>query len=153
MSRVGPLLALAIGATVLPPQARAQDAAQLRSRAARLTEAFLRAQTLRAQSDTAASRRQPVDSVQVGALRLIVAPSMTAIARPAAETAWVALARTFGHAADVLEHTPLVVQVEGQPEGPLPALAPARQVFAPTPPDAAVLARGLVMQGAQVVGM
>jgi len=153
MSRVGALLVLAIGATLAPPRARAQDAAALRNHVARLTQAFLRAQALRAQSDTAASRRRPVDSVRVGALRLVVAPSMTAVARPAADTAWFALARTFGRAADVLERTPLVVQVEGQPEGLLPVLAPARQVFAPAPPDPAILARGLVMQGAQVVGM
>lgn len=142
------LLCLALG----PALARAQTAAELRDRAARMTQALARAQALGARHDTLASRRQPVDSVRVGALRLIAAPSMVRTVRMAADTAWPAVARTFGRAADVLEHTPMVVQVAGQREGALQALPPAHEVYAPADAGAALIARGIVMQSAQIMG-
>jgi len=150
MCRPGRLL-LVLGVTLAPLPARAQDAAQLRDRVARLTRAFMHAQTLRAQFDTAATRRTPVDTVRVGGLRLVVAKSMTPTVRAAADTAWGALARTFGRAAAELQRTPLVVQVQGQTEGLLPVLAPARQVFVPAGAGPDIIARGIVMQGAQSV--
>ena len=145
--------AVAVFGFAVAGTARGQEAAAVRRRIAQLTEARQRRLAEVTHADSVARARIPLDTVRVGAFRIIAGVSMAPMVAVAADSAWRTLEHTFGRTARVLDRFPFVINVVGQAEGEIPVSS--RVAFGITFPvgtDRETLTRRFVAQGAQTIG-
>lgn len=100
---------LGLSLLTLPHTVVAQSAAEARVAAERLLETYRRGQAASARVNQAEQRLRQSDTVEVGALRLVVRQADRPIAEAAASLAWPVLRSRYGTRADALRHSPIMV--------------------------------------------
>src|SRR5574341_608821 len=150
--RIRPTLAAAIGAAALTAPLWGQSTAELRQRIERLNRAYEHASATRARADSLVRSRIKIDTIRVGAFRIVAGRSVAPRVSAGTDSAWRVLTGAFGQAAGVVSRHLLVVQLYDQVEGNIPMETPlGSAINLPSNATVGLIAQSLVQQGSMFI--